>query len=304
MNITSCIFYHYHFFFFVLLSTILFHSEAKLSWNSNFHLHRPSLYYTTSQEYKKYKRSTESTEIAQGRLSRVRTTTFTFPDIISNYIHIINNGSGSSSSSGVSGFMISNNLITQITSGILTYFGLVAYFDRPCGKLQIDPTFIDMKPSQVEGAGLGLYATTSISEGTVLGTYPGVIRPSQKYMKKYDNELSSNDGTYTWRFTDNKHFIDPTDRYGQLNNVCLGGTDDFPLSYVIHEVILSFIQVPTLLARINEPPIGGRGCNVRSEEDLSKKKIVFVLSRDVYAGEELFMDYGLTYDRSNYSSSS
>jgi SET domain-containing protein len=45
---------------------------------------------------------------------------------------------------------------------------------------------------------------------------------------------------------------------------------------------------------------GGGGCNVMATEDLAKREVIFELSRDVVKGEELFMDYGLTYDRSNY----
>ena len=81
--------------------------------------------------------------------------------------------------------------------------------------------------------------------------------------------------------------------------ICLGGTPDFPLSYFLHEKILRR-GVPTLLARINEPPLGGGGCNICSSENLETREVTFALSRDVYEGEELFMDYGLTYDRSSY----
>jgi len=189
-------------------------------------------------------------------------------------------------------------IVTQATSGLATYFSLVAYFDRPRGKLFVDPSNIEAKQSQVEGAGLGLYATESMPEGTLLGTYPGVVRPSNKYMEKYEKLPVM--GVYSWRFTDNKSLVDPTDREGKLHDYCLGGTDDFPLSYFMHENVLKW-KVPTLLARINEPPIGGGGCNVRSEENLKTREVVFSLSRDVYAGDELFMDYGLTYDRTGYS---
>jgi len=138
-------------------------------------------------------------------------------------------------------------IVTQLTSGLVTYFGLVAFFDRPCGKLLVDPTFIEAKQSQVEGAGLGLYVTSSLPEGTILGTYPGVVRPTNKYMEKYNDKPDA--GTYAWRFTDNQSFIDPTDRDGKLDGFCLGGTDDFPGSYFLHETVLNSWQVPTLLAR-------------------------------------------------------
>jgi hypothetical protein len=118
-------------------------------------------------------------------------------------------------------------------------------------------------------------------------------------MKKY--QTMPDIGTYAWRFTDNAQYIDPTDKDGVLGPTCLGGTDDFPLSYWIHQVLLRDIWcVPTVLARINEPPIGAGGCNVMAEENLKDRSVLFTLSRDVFAGEELFMDYGITYDRSTY----
>ena len=40
--------------------------------------------------------------------------------------------------------------------------------------------------------------------------------------------------------------------------------------------------------------------NVITEEDLSNRKVIFTLERDVIAGEELYIDYGLTYDRTKY----
>jgi len=195
----------------------------------------------------------------------------------------------------------SSTLLLQVISGLTTYIGLVGYYDRSRGNIQIDRSCFVAKQSQVEGAGIGLYVTKALPEGTVLGTYPGVLRPSSKFLKKYESLPQT--AIYTWRFTDNEYCIDPTDKNGMLPDICYGGTDDYPLSYFINETLFRFMSVPTLLARINEPPVGGYGCNVRSEEDLIKREVVFELSRDVVAGEELFMDYGLTYDRSGYDPS-
>ncbi len=191
-------------------------------------------------------------------------------------------------------------VVTQLTSAILTYFGFVAFFDRPRGSIDVDENVLIARKSQVEGAGLGLYVTQSLPEGTILGTYPGVLRPTSKFMKKYNRLEGGIAGTYAWRFTDNEDYIDPTDQNGKLGDVCLGGSDDYPLSYFIHEILLRFYSTSTALTRINEPAIGGPGCNVRSDENLSTRQVVFSLSRDVVAGEELFMDYGLTYDRTSY----
>jgi hypothetical protein len=64
---------------------------------------------------------------------------------------------------------------------------------------------------------------------------------------------------------------------------------------------LSFVQVPTTVCRINEPP-KGRDVNVITSEDRDSRTVTFILERDVYEGEELYIDYGLSYDRSMYGS--
>lgn len=97
-------------------------------------------------------------------------------------------------------------------------------------------------------------------------------------------------------------FGDPTDFKGQIQNVCQGGSQDTPLSLFFMENVVKW-SVPTILTRINEPPPGFGGCNVRAVEDLESREVLFELTREVYEGEELFMDYGLTYDRSSYTNS-
>ena len=37
-----------------------------------------------------------------------------------------------------------------------------------------------------------------------------------------------------------------------------------------------------------------------AHEDLIKREVVFELTRDVGEGQELYLDYGLNYDRSGY----
>lgn len=74
-----------------------------------------------------------------------------------------------------------------------------------------------------------------------------------------------------------------------------------PLSIFFFCNVLSFVNVPTTLCRINEPPIG-RDRNVITDENLDSRSVTFALERDVYEGEELFIDYGMNYDRSQYGS--
>ena len=73
------------------------------------------------------------------------------------------------------------------------------------------------------------------------------------------------------------------------------------LSEGFFQTLLSFMKVPTTLCRINEPP-RGKDVNVVTDEDRGARSVTFSLERDVFAGEELFIDYGLSYDRSAYGS--
>jgi hypothetical protein len=182
---------------------------------------------------------------------------------------------------------------------VLTYISCVIAVDRPQGAImQNHEAFLPVQKSQVPEAGLGLFAGASMPEGTVLGTYAGVVRPSGAYRKKKLQAYPCSN-TYIWRFTDNMEVIDPTNIYGQLDEICCGGSDDWLGSCLILNILSRILGKTTKLARINEPPIG-RDCNVRAEEDLNTRCVVFSLARDVFPGEELYIDYGLTYDRSNY----
>jgi len=188
--------------------------------------------------------------------------------------------------------------IAPTISSFLTYFALAAAYDRPQGKVALEEGILVARQSQVPGAGLGLYTTQSIPEGTALGTYPGVVREANAYLKKYGQYPQC--GSYAWRFTDNSSYIDPTNALGNIEELCYGGSSAVPGSVWIHEKLLSGLATPTLLARINEPVIGGPGCNVFSREDLESRSVTFYASVPIPAGTELFMDYGLTYDRSQY----
>ena len=189
--------------------------------------------------------------------------------------------------------------LTQTFSVAATYVGCVIYFDQPRGELF--PSFksaLIVKPSRIENAGLGLFSTVDIPKDTVLGTYPGVLCPIEKYIqgKLQDYPQSSE---YIWRFSDNAMAIDPTNEFGVLEDVCYGGSSDWIGSHLILKTVGTFLGRKTMLARTNEPPPTG-DCNVNIVEDLQQRKITFVTSSDVSSGEELYVDYGTTYDRSTY----
>ena len=187
----------------------------------------------------------------------------------------------------------------RITSAITSYFGLIGYLDRPQGYLLDNADdYLEVKESQVPGAGLGLYAKVSLPKNTVLGTYPGVVIPLRQNLGKL-REYPPCEG-YIWRFSDNAFVIDPTNSQGTLEPICVGGNPSMPLSVELHKYLLSgLFQVPTTLCRINEPP-KGRDVNVVTDEDKERRQVVFSLERDVFAGEEFFIDYGLSYDHSMY----
>jgi hypothetical protein len=79
--------------------------------------------------------------------------------------------------------------------------------------------------------------------------------------------------------------LDPTDDFGNLT--------ERPYS-------LWPLSVDTTLARVNEPPLG-RSVNVESETVDGHRRVDFFSTRDIMAGEELFIDYGTNYDRSRYT---
>lgn len=147
---------------------------------------------------------------------------------------------------------------------------------------------------------MGLFAAKSLPAGTILGSYAGVLRPAQQFYNGKCREYPQAVG-YTWRFTDSQYVIDPTDSRGDIQNYCLGGSSDVPLSNLVFSTLLSFWKVDTMLCRINEPPIGAGGCNVGAKETLEKREVVFTLIQDVVRGQELYLDYGLTYDRAGYA---
>ncbi|KAL3809700.1 hypothetical protein ACHAXA_004251, partial [Cyclostephanos tholiformis] len=143
----------------------------------------------------------------------------------------------------------------------------------------------------VPNAGLGLYATSTMTCGTLLGTYPGVLRPARSFhdgkCRTYPNAVS-----YSWMFADGAYVIDPTDECGELRDVCRGGNPNVPLSSLIFSTVLRSWGVSTALCRINEPPMGAGGCSVTAREDLGTREVYLELTRDVSPGQELYLDYG------------
>jgi hypothetical protein len=108
----------------------------------------------------------------------------------------------------------------------------------------------------------------------------------------------------------------------QYDHFCYGGNPNTFGSIWFHQTIIPYIrqsidallldnnnkykykcsdwfQKSTLLCRINEPP-KGYDVNVITVEHLHNRSVSFITERTIYANEELFIDYGLYYDRSDY----
>ena len=63
-----------------------------------------------------------------------------------------------------------------------------------------------------------------------------------------------------------------------------------------------WLPIDPTLAYVNEPSLGGRGCNACIEDGPTMRDIHFVAAVDIALGEEIFIDYGSSYDRSSYNS--
>lgn len=88
---------------------------------------------------------------------------------------------------------------------------------------------------------------------------------------------------YAWTLAGGDKVIDPTMPNGELPDrvVALGG----------------LISKPTLLALVNEPPAG---VDVNLVPEVTDTRVAFVADRDIFQGEELFIDYGPMYSRKHY----
>jgi hypothetical protein len=85
----------------------------------------------------------------------------------------------------------------------ICYISVVLYYDRPRGMLQVNLNDdIIVQPSKyIPNGGFGLYANKHLKQGTILGTYPGVINPIQHHISKlYQYPYCE---TYIWKFSDN-----------------------------------------------------------------------------------------------------
>ena len=184
-----------------------------------------------------------------------------------------------------------------------------AVVDRPHGWLAPDAD-LAVRQSTVPGGGRGVFARRALPAGFVLGAYPGRLRPAADFARKLRDAPDA--WEYAWQLGGGRFVLDPTGPTGEL-------CDPVPLLPQLPQ--LPLLAVPSTLACINEPPAGG-DVNVATEEvprgaasasatagrgvgdaDGPARDLLMVAERDILAGEELFLDYGRTYDRSAYTPS-
>lgn len=170
-------------------------------------------------------------------------------------------------------------LVIEGTTCTVAALVAVAVDARPKGSAV--PSLVEIKASELHGK--GLFAKENIARGTTLGRYPGRRRTPQQMVEKCERAPRAKDYVYQ---TEEGVFFDPTDSEGKLSNRPGPGPPwPFP------------VQVEMALA--NEPPPGSGGANVEFQE--KRSDVILVSTRDVTAGEELFLDYGTRYSRSGYA---
>lgn len=180
----------------------------------------------------------------------------------------------------------SNSMIDIAQNALIVLGGLSVYFldSKPQGSCVSD--LVDIRKSSIPGASLGLYATKTIPEGTVIGTFPGFVKPVEEAIKqKIDDNAIENAKRYFWALN-SVSVLDPTNEQGGL---------DLEISF-----FFGLFKVDTSIARINEPPKGG-DCNVFTRTSSDGKVIEVVAEKDIFANTEIFMDYGRSYNRDDYT---
>lgn len=183
--------------------------------------------------------------------------------------------------------------IPSLALAMLLSFRL--YERRPRGSLQ--PGLLEVRDSLVSGAGRGCFAAVDLPEGTILGTYPGRLRSAFEYASKLQS-VGPHVAEYCWTLGE-VAALDPTDERGILyEDPGVPLLESAPAS--LNSGLLAAFARPTTLALINEPGAGG-DTNVKVEVD--GDEVFFILERSVFAGEEIYIDYGQNYDRSGYGRS-
>ncbi|GFR44579.1 hypothetical protein Agub_g5854 [Astrephomene gubernaculifera] len=159
---------------------------------------------------------------------------------------------------------------------------LVAYQERPRGWARRE--LLEVRASPISGR--GVFARAPIPSGTLLGSYPGRLRSGPDMLAKCRRAPGA--AAYAFKTGDGR-FLDPTDLSGAPSPFPQPGPP-WPLPL---EVALAFV---------NEPPKHSPGTNVTVEDGPAPGELLFVAAADIAPGAELLIDYGTSYDRSQYGS--
>ncbi|GAB4816821.1 hypothetical protein N2152v2_003867 [Parachlorella kessleri] len=170
--------------------------------------------------------------------------------------------------------------VLQSTLASLLAYLAAAWPDRPRGWSRKD--LLEVRESPIQG--LGVFAKRPIAAATVLGAYPGRPRSPTEMAAK----IAATPAAAAYCFQNGRgQLLDPTDRSGEPSARPAPG--------------LAWLPVDATLCRVNEPPAGSAGPNVEIQDDpRDPHGILFVASRVVAPGEELWIDYGPAFDRSKY----
>ncbi|KAL6762868.1 hypothetical protein V8C86DRAFT_2508088 [Haematococcus lacustris] len=170
--------------------------------------------------------------------------------------------------------------LSQLAAAAVAAMGLTSVQGRPVGYVQTH--LVELRPSPV--AGTGLFARAHIPQGTVLGTYPGYIRTAAEVQLKVATAPLT--AQYVFQLSSGR-YLDPTDAQGRPSQWPAPGV----------------LWPPTnpALAFVNEPPKGSSGTNCFVQDGAEDHELCFVTNRDIQANEEIFIDYGVKYNRSSYA---
>jgi hypothetical protein len=193
----------------------------------------------------------------------------------------------SGSSFGGGDFMSRNlpvgNSVADLQNAAILLGGIayLLYEKRPRGSARSD--LLEIRRSNVPNANLGVFARSFIAANTVIGYYPGFLKKEDDALKSKTSDTAREQAKkYMWEVSEDT-MLDPTNAAGSL---------EMEISY-----LFGIVKIDTMIARVNEPPPRG-DCNLRTK--LTPEGIEVATERDIFAGEELFMDYGRRYNREEY----
>jgi len=124
-----------------------------------------------------------------------------------------------------------------------------------------------------------VFAKEAIAAKTVIGAYPGFLRGRAELEAKLLKYPALEGYVYG---VDGYGYLDPTDEVGAASDRRLWGF------------------ASTSMAFVNEPRVLSGGRNTTFEDGNGPLDILFVTERDIARDEELLIDYGTRYNRSDY----